>query len=158
MLKNIQLMSRKIEGLNLTIGNTYNYYMKENYQWYGLLRKPSFSPPSWVFGPVWTILYLLIAVSFGRVFIMAFERKIPLIVLLPFLLNLIFNAAFTPLQFGLKNNFYASIDILLVLLTLLWALVSIYSYAEWVTFVNIPYVLWVCFATTLQLSITFLNK
>ncbi len=77
---------------------------------------------------------------------------------LPFVLNLIFNFYFTPLQFGLKNNLLSAIDILLVLVTLIWAMVVIYPYARWIAYIQIPYLLWVLFATALQLSITYLNK
>ena len=75
-----------------------------------------------------------------------------------FILNLLFNAAYTPIQFGLKNNLLASVDILLVLGTLLWALKVIWPRVRWVAYVNIPYLLWVAFATLLQLSITWLNR
>lgn len=128
------------------------------YMQYAELVRPSWAPPSWLFGPVWTVLYALIAVSFGAVFYKAFVTKeIGWIVALPFILNLIFNFAFTPLQFGLQNNLLASIDILLVLGTLIWALVVIYPEMRWVTFINIPYLLWVSFATVLQITITYLN-
>jgi tryptophan-rich sensory protein len=86
-----------------------------------------------------------------------FKGVIPFAVLLPFLLNLLFNFLFTPLQFGLQSNLLAAIDIVLILGTLLWTLVVIYEYAPVVTYVNIPYVLWVSFATVLQLTITYLN-
>lgn len=128
------------------------------YNWYQTLIKPSWSPPSWLFGPVWTFLYVLIAISFGRVFGMIWQKKIPLIIALPFVLNLIFNFAFTPIQFGLKNNYLAAIDILLVLGTLIWAMVAVYPYAKWISYFQIPYLLWVVFATILQLTITFLNR
>jgi translocator protein len=127
------------------------------YEWYQKLIKPSWSPPAYLFGPVWTMLYILIAISFGKVFFMAFKKEIALIIVLPFILNLIFNFAFTPIQFGLQNNFLAAIDILLVLGTLIWAMVAIYPYASWVTYMQIPYLLWVSFATVLQLTITYLN-
>ncbi|MFA5359960.1 MAG: TspO/MBR family protein [Patescibacteria group bacterium] len=127
------------------------------YEWYQKLIKPSWSPPAYLFGPVWTILYILIAISFGKVFFMAWKKEIALIIILPFILNLIFNFAFTPIQFGLQNNFLAAIDILLVLGTLIWAMVAIYPYASWVTYMQIPYLLWVSFATVLQLTITYLN-
>lgn len=126
--------------------------------WYSKLIKPSWSPPSWLFGPVWTFLYILITISFGKVFLMAWKKEIPFIVALPFLLNIIFNFSFTALQFGLKNNFLAAIDILLILSTLIWAMVAIYSYVPWITYMQIPYLLWVSFATTLQLTITYLNR
>ena len=127
------------------------------YNWYSQLIKPTWAPPSWIFGPVWTFLYALIAVSFGTVFYKAFTKQIPWIVALPFILNFIFNFAFTPLQFGLKNNILSAIDILLVLGTLVWAMVAIYPHSKWVAYINIPYLLWVCFATALQLTITFIN-
>ena len=81
--------------------------MNKAYNWYSQLIKPTWSPPSWLFGPVWSVLYVLIAISFGKVFILAFQKKVSFLILLPFILNLIFNFAFTPLQFGLKNNLLA---------------------------------------------------
>jgi tryptophan-rich sensory protein len=62
------------------------------------------------------------------------------------------------LQFGLKNNLLAAIDIILVLFTLLWAMKSIYPFEKWIALIQIPYLLWVSFATILQLTITYLNK
>lgn len=128
------------------------------YNWYSQLFKPSWAPPSWLFGPVWAVLYAIIAVSFGTVFYKAFTKQIPWLVALPFALNLVFNFLFTPLQFGLRNNLLASVDILLVLGTLFWALFAVWPHARWVVYANIPYLLWVSFATVLQLTITYLNK
>ncbi len=131
--------------------------MNNTYNWYSQLMKPTWSPPSWIFGPVWTFLYVLIAISFGKVFWMLFKGQIPFIVVLPFILNLIFNFSFTPLQFGLQNNILAGVDIILVLGTLIWAMIAIYPYAQWISYIQIPYLLWVSFATVLQLTITYLN-
>jgi tryptophan-rich sensory protein len=128
------------------------------YSWYQQLVKPTWAPPSWLFGPVWTILYVLIAISFGAVFYKAFTKQISWLIAFPFILNLIFNFAFTPLQFGLQNNFVAAVDILLILGTLIWALIAIHPHMAWVSYVNIPYLLWVSFATILQLTITYLNR
>ena len=148
----------------------------DTYSSYEELIKPFFAPPAWLFGPVWTVLYIIIAISFGYVFLMYMRRKrlhhplvkggrggisqkreITWLITLPFLLNLIFNFLFTPIQFGLKNNILASIDILLTVGTLIWALLIIFPIKRWVTYVNIPYLLWGLFATTLQISITYLN-
>lgn len=131
--------------------------MSEAYSWYSTLLKPSWAPPSWVFGPVWTVLYIMIALSFGRVLYIAWKKKIRFTVALPFILNLIFNFSFTPLQFGLKNNLLASIDILLVLGTLIWAMSAIRPHARWIAYMQIPYLVWVSFATVLQLTITYMN-
>lgn len=127
-------------------------------EWYAQLAKPFFAPPAWVFGPVWTALYLIIAVSFGYVLLQCLRRKLPFNVLLPFLLNLVFNAAYSPIQFGLRNNPLASVDILMILGTLVWAMAAIWRRVRWVALVNIPYLLWVMFATVLQFSITWLNR
>jgi tryptophan-rich sensory protein len=128
------------------------------YNWYSQLIKPSWAPPSWLFGPVWTVLYILIAISFGKVFYLAWQKQLPLLVALPFGLNLIFNLTFTPLQFGLKSNLLAAVDILLVFGTLIWAMIAIYPHARWLAYIQIPYLLWVSFATVLQLTITYLNR
>ncbi len=127
------------------------------YNWYSQLIKPLWSPPAWLFGPVWIVLYVLIILSFGKVFYMVWQKQIALIIVLPFILNIIFNLSFTPIQFGLKNNLLAAIDILLVLGTLIWAMMAIYPYARWITYIQIPYLIWVAFATILQLTITYLN-
>lgn len=121
-------------------------------------KKPSWAPPSWLFGPVWTVLYILIAISFGYVAMQFFQGSIPFIVLLPFLLNLIFNFVFTPIQFGLRNFSLAALDIVLVLATLVWLLVAIYPLVPWVAYINLPYLAWVSFATVLQITVTVLNR
>ena len=132
--------------------------MNESYNWYSTLIKPTWAPPSYLFGPVWSFLYVLIAISFGKVFLMFIQKRISFIVVLPFLLNLFFNFIFTYLQFGLKNNLLAAVDILLVLGTLIWAIVAIYPHAKWIAYIQTPYLLWVAFATVLQLTITYLNR
>ncbi len=131
--------------------------MNNTYNWYSQLIKPSWAPPSWLFGPVWSVLYVLIAISFGNVFWLLWKGRITFLIALPFILNLVFNFSFTPLQFTLQNNFLAALDILLVLSTLIWGMIVIYPYAPWITYIQIPYLLWVSFATILQLTITFLN-
>ncbi|MBP7080221.1 MAG: tryptophan-rich sensory protein [Rhodocyclaceae bacterium] len=128
--------------------------------WYSQLIKPTWAPPSWLFGPVWTVLYAIIAVSYGTVFYKAFTGKLPWMVALPFALNLMFNLAFTPIQFGLKNNLLATADILLVVGTLVWALVAVWQASpdlRWVVYANIPYLVWGTYATGLQITITYLN-
>lgn len=132
--------------------------MGSAYSWYQTLIKPSWAPPAWLFGPVWSVLYLLIAISFGFVFYKVFKRKIKSTIALPFILNLVFNSLFTWLQFGLRNNALALIDILLVLVTIVWCMKVVYRKYRWVAFMQIPYLLWVMFATFLQITITALNS
>ena len=132
--------------------------MNNTTSWYSQLIKPTWAPPSYLFGPVWSILYILISISFGSVFYKVFNKELPLTILLPFILNLIFNLSFTYFQFGLKSNILAAIDISLVLITLIWAMISIYPYIKWIALINIPYLLWVIFATVLQFTVTYLNR
>lgn len=129
-----------------------------NFSNYANLIKPSFAPPAWVFGPVWAILYTIIFSTYGYVFYQFLNKKLPFFVILPFLLNLVFNFSFTYFQFGLKNNLLASIDIVLCLSTIIWMFVTIWPYFRNIVYLNIPYLLWVTFATVVQLSITYLNR
>ncbi len=131
--------------------------MNPTYSYYSELIKPSFAPPPWVFGPVWTILYIIIAITFLTVFYLAAKKKIPALVALPFALNIIFNLLFTPIQFGLQNNILAAADILLVLGTLIWAIKAVRPYSKRLAYWQTPYLLWVSFATILQLTVTYLN-
>lgn len=128
-----------------------------NYTWYKKLNKPFFTPSPIVFGIVWSILYPLIFISFGYVFYLFLKNSISFLVLLPFIVNLFSNLIFVPIQFNIKNNKLASLDILTVDLSLIWAIISIYNHSNIVALVQIPYLVWVLFATILQLSITYLN-
>ena len=129
----------------------------ETYLWYQEVLKPSWAPPSWLFGPVWSVLYLIIGITYGTVFYKVATKQLPAIIALPFVLNLIFNFAFTPIQFGLRNNALATVDILLTLITLIWVMYAIYPRLRWVALANIPYLLWVLFATVLQITVTYMN-
>lgn len=125
--------------------------------WYTQLEKPFFAPPTWVFGPVWTFLYTIIFITYGYVFYSILKNKIPRKVAAPFIINLISNFLFSPLQFGLQNNILAAVDIVIVLLSLIWAIKLIYKHNKAIALAQIPYLLWVSFATILQFSITYLN-
>lgn len=120
--------------------------------------KPEWAPPSWIFGPVWTVLYAIIIVTFGFVIWKWWKGELDFKYVLPFLLNIVLNLVFTPIQFGLMNLPLASLDIALVLGTLVWAMMKIRTKYRWVAIANIPYLLWVSFATVLQLTILYLNS
>ena len=135
----------------------YNEAMNNTYNWYAQLIKPEWAPPAFLFGPVWSVLYFIILVSFSYVFYKIWQGELPKSLALPLILNLIFNLAFSPIQFGLQNNALASIDIVLVLATIIWAGIVIFPYVPLVVYANIPYLLWVSFATVLQFTVTYLN-
>lgn len=125
--------------------------------WYNLLAKPSWTPAPSTIGTIWSILYPIIAVTFGFIFVQAVRRKLPWIVVLPFAVNLVSNLIFTPIQFGLRNLPLASVDILIVLGTIIWMMAAIWQHYRWVAVAQVPYLVWVATATALQLSITAMN-
>jgi tryptophan-rich sensory protein len=126
--------------------------------WYKKLKKPSWAPKESVFGIVWGILYIIILIVNVYLIYKLAVGKITWIVALPFWLNLLFNFMFTPIQFGLRSNRLALVDILLILATLLWAMIAIFPDAWFITAAYIPYLIWVSIATALQISITYLNR
>ncbi|MFC1622119.1 TspO/MBR family protein [Patescibacteria group bacterium] len=127
-------------------------------QWYQNIIKPTFAPPAYVFGIAWSILYPIIFISFGYTGYLVISKKISKHILVPLIINLISNLLFSPIQFGLKSNLLAAIDITIVLGSLIWFIAKIYPHSKVVAFVQAPYLLWVFFATVLQYSIAFLNK
>lgn len=126
-------------------------------EWYNSLIKPSWTPPPQTIGLIWQILYPIILVSFGFVFLQAFRGKISWIVALPFAINLIANLVFTPIQFGLRNLPLAAVDILLVWGSILCCMAAIWPHYKWVSVAQVPYLIWVSIATVLQLTITTWN-
>lgn len=126
-------------------------------EWYDSLDKPSWTPAPSTIGLIWQILYPVILITFGFVFVQVFRSKVSWWVALPFAINLVANLIFTPIQFGLRNLPLASFDILVVWVTIIASMIAIWPHYRWVAIAQIPYLIWVSIATTLQLSITYLN-
>jgi translocator protein len=126
-------------------------------EWYNSLVKPDWTPAPGTIGTIWQILYPIILITFGYVFMQFFRGKVTGFVALPFLINLLSNLVFTPIQFGMRNMPLASVDIMIVWTSLIWLLIAIWPYHRWVAFAQFPYLAWVSIATVLQLSITFMN-
>jgi len=126
--------------------------------WYDTLAKPSWTPPASFIGTMWTILYPIIIVVFGYMVVRVIRGDAPATLLIPIVLNAVTNIAFTPIQFGLKNLPLASLDILLVLATIIWCMVAFWPYSRIASLALTPYLLWVATASTLQLSITWMNR
>ena len=125
--------------------------------WYETLWKPDWTPAPKTIGLIWQILYPIIIVSFGFVFVQAFRQKVPRNVAIPFAINFVANLIFTPIQFGLRNLPLAAVDILIVWGTIIWMMVVIWKHHKWVTVAQVPYFVWVSTATILQLSMTWMN-
>ena len=126
-------------------------------RWYNSLAKPSWTPDPATIGLIWQILYPIILVSFGFVFVQAIRKKLTWIVSLPFAINLVANLVFTPIQFGMRNLPLAAVDILIVWVTIIWMVIAVWQHYRWVALAQVPYFVWVSIATVLQLSITAMN-
>ena len=125
--------------------------------WYLSLNKPSFNPPNWIFGPVWGLLYILMGVAAGLVWAKGFYHIWVKTALYNFGFQLLFNALWSVVFFGLKNPFWGLLVILvllaLILLTIKWFKVV----SKTAAYLLIPYFLWVCFATVLNYKIWEMN-
>ena len=126
-------------------------------QWYESLQKPAWTPNPGTISFIWQILYPIIFFSFGYVFFKAIQGKISWSVALPFAINLIANFSFTPLLFGARSLILASVDIIIVLATIIWGMTLIWRHHRWIAIAQVPYLIWVTIATCLQLAITHMN-
>jgi len=125
--------------------------------WYALLNKPSFNPPNWIFAPVWTTLYILMGIAAGLVWGKGFHHIWVKTALYHFGFQLLFNAMWSIVFFGLKKPLWALFVILtlliFIILTIRWFRV-VSKKAAWLM---VPYLLWVSFATILNYKIWALN-
>jgi translocator protein len=126
-------------------------------EWYERLKKPSWRPPNRLFAPVWTILYLMIAVSGWLVWRQAgfVGAALPLAV---YALQLVLNAAWTPLFFGLHRPDLGFVDIVLVWLSIVAAIVLFVPISVAAAVLLVPYLVWVTFATALNFAVWRLNR
>ena len=130
-------------------------FIDDNLLWYRTLKKPPFVPPDYVFGIVWTILYLMIAISFWNVWIKNNKHKKTAYIY--FFLQLFFNLAWPFCFFYLQNILLGFIDIILLDIFIVFTLVRFAKISVFSTIMLIPYTLWVFFATYLNLGYLLLN-
>ena len=125
--------------------------------WFVTLNKPSFNPPNWVFAPVWTVLYIMMGIAAGLVWAKGFHHLWVKTALYHFGFQLLLNASWSIVFFGLKEPFWALVVIItlliLLVLTIRWFRI-VSTIAAWLL---VPYLLWVCFATALNYKIWELN-
>lgn len=125
--------------------------------WYNSLAKPSWTPAPVTISLIWTILYPIIVVSFGFVFVQAYRGKVRRKLAVPFVTNLVANVLFMPIFSGLRNVPLAAVDILIVWATILWCVSAAWPVYKWVAVAQVPYFVWVSIATVLQLLVTMMN-
>lgn len=124
---------------------------------YNSLAKPSWTPAPATISLIWMILYPIIVISFGFVFVQAFRGKVSWRLTLPFAKNLVANLLFMPIFAGLRNVRLAAADIVIVWATILWCMVAVWPVYQWVAAAQVPYFVWVSIATAIQLSIMAMN-
>ena len=125
--------------------------------WYANLNKPSFTPPNWVFGVVWTVLYLMMGIAAGIVWSRGFYHKCVKTALYHFGFQLILNAAWSIFFFGLQNPLLALLDIVALFILLLFTIRWFKVVNNTAAYLLIPYTIWVAYATVLTFSIWKLN-
>jgi benzodiazapine receptor len=125
-------------------------------EWYATLNRPSFSPPNWLFAPVWTSLYILMGMSLFLIWKQDTSKERNMAILI-FLIQLLLNFLWSFIFFYFKMIGLALVDIALLWINLVVMLVLFYKIRPMASYVNIPYLLWVTFATVLNASYYFLN-
>ena len=123
--------------------------------WYVFLNKPVFSPPNWLFGPVWTILYTMIGISFYKIWINYKKENSWAIKL--FLFHLFLNSIWSIIFFGMKNLGLAFFEIVIMWLTAIYMVIKFKRIDKWASYLLIPYILWISFASVLNFSVWRLN-
>ena len=125
--------------------------------WYAGLIKPELNPPSWVFAPVWTILYLMMGLAAFLVWKEGYERREVRHALKLYAFQLVLNMAWSIIFFGLKNPAAALIEIIILWLAILATIFAFFKVSKLAGSLLVPYILWVSFATYLTYSIWALN-
>lgn len=126
--------------------------------WYPALQKPSFTPPSWIFGPVWTVLYILMGVAAFLIWQRGLGHRAVRMALIWFLVQLALNAAWSPVFFGLHRIGWALLVIVLLWVAIAGTMHRFFRISLPAGWLLVPYLLWVSFATVLNASIWSLNR
>ena len=144
----------------LAVGYSSSTFTKEGVEtWYPTILKPSFNPPNWVFMPVWTLLFILMGVAAGLVWDKIKEQNEEVKKALGFFLaQLILNAVWSYIFFGLKNPMLALIEIALLWLMIYETYLKFTKINKTAGYLLIPYMAWVIFAGILNASIWWLNR
>lgn len=125
--------------------------------WYDQLNKPFFHPPDYIFGPVWTILYLLMAISAFIVWDKGLGKPGVKKALFYFIIQLALNALWTPLFFGYHLICMAVFEILLLIAAVVKTIIDFNKISRYAAWLLAPYFIWICFAAILNVAICYMN-
>lgn len=133
------------------------FTMSEIPAWYSTLVKPTFSPPNWIFGPVWITLYALMGIAAFLIWKKGLERKDVQRALRIFIYQLVLNTLWSIIFFGMHNPGGAFVEIILLWLAIIFTIIYFYKISRVAAYLLVPYLLWVTFAAILNYSIFALN-
>ena len=125
--------------------------------WYATLEKPAFTPPNWLFAPAWVTLYLLMGISASLVWRRGLEDTRIRTALITFLVQLVLNALWSVVFFGLESPLYGVIVIVVLWIAIILTIVKFFRISTLAGALLLPYIGWVTFAATLNVSILILN-
>ncbi|HQD25545.1 MULTISPECIES: TspO/MBR family protein [Methanoculleus] len=125
--------------------------------WYAGLAKPDLNPPAWVFGPVWTVLYILMGIALYLVWSKGWSKKGVKVAMAIFAVQLVLNVLWSYLFFGLQAPLFALIEIVLLWVAILMTVAAFYRVSVPAAVLLIPYLIWVTFATYLTYGVYILN-
>ena len=126
-------------------------------EWYAALNRPSFSPPNWLFGPVWTILYILLGISLFLIWNLDASKARNMAILF-FIIQLALNFCWSFIFFYSKMIGFALVEIVVLWIMIIIMLILFYRIKPMAAYINIPYILWVTFASILNAAYYFLNR
>lgn len=124
--------------------------------WYPFIIKPSWNPPNWIFGPIWTVLYIGMGVAVALIWHSRHDQKQKAILF--FIIQFVFNLCWSFIFFNLHQIGWALIEIVAMFFLILITTIRFYNINKHAAYLMIPYLLWVSFATVLNASIWYLNK
>uniref|UniRef100_A0A7C3MLH0 Tryptophan-rich sensory protein n=1 Tax=Dictyoglomus thermophilum TaxID=14 RepID=A0A7C3MLH0_DICTH len=142
-------------AIPLIVGGISGFFSRNAKEIFDKLVKPSFAPPPWLFGPIWTILYFLMGVSLYRVLKVGQNVRLALIF---FSIQLFLNFIWSPIFFVYEKRLLALFVILLLLVFAIITTIEFYKIDRWAGLLFIPYLLWLSFATILNYSLYYLNR
>ncbi|MFP3909612.1 MAG: TspO/MBR family protein [Archaeoglobaceae archaeon] len=125
--------------------------------WYATLQKPFFTPPNWVFGPAWTTLYILMGIALFLVWNKGIQDRKVQVAMGVFGVQLVLNSLWSILFFGMQNPFYAFIEVIILWFAILATIILFYGIDKRASFLLVPYILWVSFASVLNYYVWILN-
>ena len=126
--------------------------------WYETLIKPEFTPPKWIFAPVWSLLYLMMGFAWGHINAIYSDHNITKKANTIFATQLLFNFLWSIIYFWFHNIGYALADIILLWITLIWTIYEFFKISKLSGWLLIPYLLWTSYAAILNATIWYLNR